>query len=104
MKYFTARPTGILSNFIKQYWSIENCNPGIEGHINRIIPNGLFELIFYLGDKPVSLDENRSIVTNSVITGQLAGYYDIKVSGKLSIFSIQFKAARFINVSGYSFE
>ena len=90
MEYYISKPSLILSKFVKHYWTIENCIPNGKEHIQRIVPNGLSELIFYLGDKPVSTDRNISINDNTLITGQLSGYYDIKVTGKLSLFSIIF--------------
>lgn len=91
MNYCIARPSLLLSKFVKHYWTIENCMPVGQEHIQRIVPNGLSELIFYLGDKPVSKDKNKSINENSVISGQLSEFYDIQISGKLSLFSILFQ-------------
>lgn len=91
MNYCIAKPSSLLSKFIKQYWTIENCIPNNQQHIQRIIPNGLLDLIFYLGDRPISNDKTKSINENTVITGHLREYYDIKVSGKLSLFSVFFR-------------
>lgn len=60
-------------------------------YTQRIVPNGLPELLFYLGDKPVSHDKARSIDSNAVISGHLREFYDIHVSGRLSLFSVLFK-------------
>ena len=59
-------------------------------HIQRIIPNGLSELIFYFSDKPVSTNKNTQISEQTVVTGQLSKHYDLKVTGDLSMFSIVF--------------
>ena len=91
MDYCIAKPSLLLSKFIKHYWTIENCIPNNQHHIQRIVPNGLMELMFYLGDKPVSNDKRKSISENSIITGHLREFYDINVSGQLSLFSILFK-------------
>jgi AraC-like DNA-binding protein len=61
-----------------------------ENHIQRIVPSGLLELIFYLGNKPTSLDNKKSINSNTLITGHLNEYYDLKIEGKMSLFSIIF--------------
>lgn len=91
MTYCIAKPSLPLSKFIKNYWTIEDCIPVSRHHTQRIVPSGLLELIFYLGDKPVSKNHTRTISENTVITGHLSDYYDIDVSGKLSLFSILFK-------------
>ena len=91
MEYCIAKPSLLLSKFIKQYWAIENCIPYPQEHIQRIVPNGLLELLFYLGDKPVSNDKTKSINENAIVTGHLREFYDINVTGRLSLFSILFK-------------
>lgn len=91
MEYCIAKPSLQLSKFIKHYWTIENCIPDYQQHTQRIVPNGLLELIFYLGDRPVSNDKTKSINENSIITGHLREFYDINVTGKLSLISILFK-------------
>lgn len=91
MEYCIAKPSWLLSKFIKHYWTIENCIPYRQQHTQRIVPNGLVELLFYLGDKPISNDKTKSINENSIITGHLREFYDINVTGKLSLVSILFK-------------
>jgi len=49
------------------------------------------ELMFYLGNKPKSLDEKKHFTENTILSGQQKGYYDILVSGNLSLFSISFQ-------------
>jgi AraC-like DNA-binding protein len=91
MEYQIAKPSTALAKFIKHYWALDNCIPYGSEHTQRIIPNGLIELIFYLDKKPVSTDSSKQITDTSTITGHLNEYYDIKVSGNLSLFSIIFK-------------
>lgn len=91
MTYNITRPSPPLSRFIKHYWTMENCMPDGKEHIQRIVPSGLPELIFYLADKPLSSDINRSVNAPALITGQLNSFYDLTVSGKLSLFSIIFQ-------------
>ncbi len=91
MDYNISRPSSILSNFVKQYWAIENCIPAGKEHIQRIVPNGLFDLIFYMSKKPKSVGLKKSITENTLLSGQISSYYDIKVTGKLSLFSIIFQ-------------
>lgn len=91
MNYQLAPPSGLLSDFVKHYWTIEKNFESGEEFIQRIVPSGLTELMFHLGDKPETSNENLTIEENTVICCQLNTYYDIKVSGKLSLFSILFK-------------
>lgn len=55
------------------------------------------ELVFYLCNKPKSLDEKKLFLENTVLSGQQKGFYDIVISGNLSMFSISFQpyGARF---------
>ena len=64
--------------------------PAGNEHIQRIIPSGLFELIFYFGEKPETTDPKKTINDNIILTGQLKNYHDLKVSGNLSLFAIYF--------------
>ncbi len=91
MIYNISKPSLQLSKFIKHYWTLENFIPDGRQHIQRIVPSGLPELIFYFGDKPVSSNRKKSINECSLISGQLNEFYDIKITGNISLFSIIFK-------------
>ncbi len=91
MSYYLAKPSLLLSQYVKQYWAIEDCLSYGNDHIQRVVPNGLMELMFYFGDKPKALDEKKPLSENSMLSGQQKTYYDIVVSGKLSLFSISFQ-------------
>lgn len=91
MSFHVAKPSFPLSKFVKQYWAIDNCLPDGKEHIQRIIPNGLMELTFYFGNRPRALDNNKHLQGDSILNGQQKNYYDIVVSGKLSMFSISFQ-------------
>lgn len=69
---------------------MENRMPVGMEHIQRIVPNGLAELIFYLDDLPQSMDTHKDLSEHSLLSGQQKRYYDIRVSGHLSLFSIIF--------------
>jgi AraC-like DNA-binding protein len=89
--YHVAKPSPFLSQYVKQYWAIENCLPNGSEHVQRVVPNGLMEMMFYLGDKPKALDANKQITDNAILSGQQKSFYDIAVTGKLSLFSISFQ-------------
>jgi len=106
VSYHISKPSLFLSQYVKQYWAIDDCLPQGSEHIQRVVPNGLMELMFYLGDKPKALDENKHLSENSILSGQQKSYYDIVVSGKLSLFSISFQpfgAKLFFNIPSNEF-
>lgn len=90
MNYHFSKPSLLLSPYVKQYWGLESCVPTGGEHIQRIVPNGLMELMFYLGDKPLSLNQKKSITDHTVLAGQQKEKYDLRVTGKLNIFSVSF--------------
>jgi AraC-like DNA-binding protein len=90
MDYNISKPSMFLSQYVKQYWSLESCMPTGKEHIQRIVPNGLFEMIFYFGNRPETTDPNKPINDNVILTGQLKYYHDLKVTGNLSLFAIYF--------------
>jgi AraC-like DNA-binding protein len=91
MEYNTSQPSGLLSDFVKQYWAMDAVHHNGNEHIQRIVPNGLQDLTFYIGDRPVPLDNDRSYSENTLISGQLKDYYDIKVHGSFTLFSVIFQ-------------
>ncbi len=91
MNYTIAKPSFQLSKYIKHYWTFENCLSAGKEHIQRIVPSGLTELVFYFQDRPVAANKDQSGKDYSLITGQLSSYYDLKITGKISLFSIIFQ-------------
>lgn len=86
----TDKPSASLSPYVKSYWMIENILSQGREHIQRIVPTGLLELSFHLGDKPKSSDTSKTIAEHSVITGHINQCFDITITGRLSLFSIYF--------------
>ena len=106
MSFHLSKPSYPLSLFVKQYWAIDDCAPENQPHIQRLVPTGLIDLMFYIGTRPTSLDNNRSISENSIVSGQLKDYYDISISEQLSMFSIVFQpygAKLFFNIPSNEF-
>lgn len=91
MSYHFAKPSFPLCQYVKQYWALENCLPVGGNHTQRIIPNGLMELVFYIEGRPQSLDAGKHLEANSNISGQLRKYYDLELAGQLSMFSVSFQ-------------
>ncbi len=91
MQYRLAQPSQQLSKFVKHYWTLDSSVPNGQDHIQRIVPTGLTDLIFYFGDKPKSTNRTKPHNESTLISGQLGNYYDLRVTGKLSLFSIIFQ-------------
>ncbi|MFW6224374.1 MAG: DUF6597 domain-containing transcriptional factor [Bacteroidota bacterium] len=90
MDYRIVKPSAALAPYVKHYWMLDDCLPKGREHIQRIVPSGLAELIFYLGDRPGSKDRQKPLSDNVLITGQLNEFYDLEVKGSMSLFSIVF--------------
>lgn len=90
MNYNISKPSRFLSQYVKLYWGLESSISEGKEHIQRIVPNGLFELIFYLNDKPKATDDKKAINDNIIVTGQLNNHHDLIITGKLSLFAIYF--------------
>ncbi|MCP3928026.1 MAG: AraC family transcriptional regulator [Bacteroidetes bacterium] len=91
MNYNISKPSKFLSQYVKQYWSLECRIPDGKNHLQRIVPSGLFELIFYLNGNPKATDNKKAINDNIIITGQIKNHHDLIISGNLSLFAIYFE-------------
>ena len=91
MSFCFANPSAILSPYIKQYWGIEDCQKPGDENIQRIIPNGMMSMTFYLSDCPQPLNHHQSAIENATISGHCKGFYDLKITGNLKLFSVSFK-------------
>ena len=101
MSFLVSQPSPFLAKYVKQYWMIENCiHPGSSYH-HRIVPNGLMELNFYLGEKPKVTNPDKELTENTLISGQQKSVYDLRINRNLSLFSITFQplgAKAFFNI------
>lgn len=101
MSFQVIQPSPGLSPYVRMYWAMEsNLKPG-EQHIQRIVPNGLAEIIFYQNDVPDSSLKEGFLKSQTQISGQKNCHYDLIVSGKTKLFSILFNPqgiSRFFNV------
>ncbi|HET6559184.1 MAG TPA: helix-turn-helix domain-containing protein [Prolixibacteraceae bacterium] len=101
MGFSFAKPSGVLSPYVKQYWGLENCLPVGEEHVQRIVPNGMMELTFYLSSKPSLVNHTQQSMEHSVLSGHCTGPYDLVITGDLRMFSVSFKplgASMFFNI------
>lgn len=86
----TGKPSDFLSPYVKSYWMIENMMADGREHTQRIVPTGLTELSFYLGDQPSCSDPGKSFSEHGVLTGQINNPFDLHIRGRLSLFSVCF--------------
>ena len=91
MSVHFATPSNILAPYIKRYWAIENRLDKGEKCVQRIIPTGLTELLLYFTPRPKVLNSNRYLSHNVALYGHHNNFYDIELSGELSVFSIVFE-------------
>jgi len=91
MHVYFATPSNILAPFIKRYWAIENVLEEDERCVQRIIPTGLTELMLYFTPCPKILTDNKYLSDNVALYGHQNDFYDMELTGSLSVFSIVFE-------------
>lgn len=101
MNYQLTRPSPSLTGVVRHYWMLDNCLPQGEEHVQRIVPNGLTELVFYHSTRPQISGPNAPAMDSGMISGQMQHYYDLKVTGHLSLFAVTFQPqglSRLLNI------
>lgn len=93
MIYQILTPSKLLRPFIQFYWIFESDSKvNICSNSQRIIPNGLIEVMFHYGDR---LNEKRDNKLQKqpqvIISGQQTGFYDIIQTGKTAFVAVLFK-------------
>ena len=91
MPVYFAAPSKLLAPYIKRYWAIENSLDQGEKCVQRIIPTGLTELLLYFTSHPKMLTDNKHLSDNAALYGHQNDFYDIELTGDLSVFSIVFE-------------
>jgi AraC-like DNA-binding protein len=86
-----ASPSHTLAPYIKRYWAIENTLGKGETCVQRIIPTGLTELMLYFTPRPQIITDNKQLSDNVALYGHQHDFYDMKLTGNLSVFSIVFQ-------------
>jgi len=86
-----AIPSEALAPYIKRYWAIENVLDKDEICVQRITPTGFTELLLYFTSRPKVLTVNKYLSDNAALYGHQNDFYDIKLTGRLSVFSVVFQ-------------
>lgn len=101
MSYQIAKPSALLSPYVKYYWTLTGCSGSIEEkHFQRIVPSGLNELNFYFSKLPVSSDNSFDISDRSMVSGLLNRFYDLEIKGDPGIFSVVFEPGGLYHLLG----
>ena len=88
MNYHITRPSPLLSGVVRHYWMLDNCLPKGGEHVQRIVPNGLTDLVFYLDTRPQITGLQGISMDSGMISGQMHEYYDLKITGHISLFAV----------------
>ncbi len=87
------QPSGILKNYIQNYFIVETNNEADFIPRQRVFPYGNVTIVFHYGS-PSKFKKRNSvehIESNLVICGQQTSYYDLSLSGKTGMILIVFK-------------
>ncbi|MGF1587006.1 MAG: DUF6597 domain-containing transcriptional factor [Bacteroidales bacterium] len=86
-----AKPSFLLTPYIKHYWSIENTGKPDDQYVQRIIPSGMIEMIFYIYSRPRILDGCKDFSENVILSGHQKDFYDLQCNGNITVFSVVFR-------------
>lgn len=91
------KAAGILSEFVKCYWTLES-NPEDAPTRNKIVPDGCIKMIFHYGDPYIHHTENGSVyqLPRCFVVGQLTAPYEVEPVGKTATFFVCFHPNGFI--------
>ncbi len=92
MDFKYIKPSKILSQFIKHYWSLEINNLGKNPSKHRILPHGFIEMYFHYGKNYIAEKNNSTykLTDNIVISGQQKNYTDFTPTGKIGFITAVF--------------
>ncbi len=99
MSYQITKPFPILSPYARHYWTLSGSSSG-KPHLQRIVPSGLNEVIFYFNDLPYCDDPDFRVSETSMVSGHLNRYYDLEVRGNPGLFSVVFEPQRLFRILG----
>lgn len=91
MTLHQAKPSPALAPYVKQYWCLEAYAPQAEAPIQRVVPNGLMELVFYLADTPTVLNSHHRFDGGLTLCGHTTSFFDLEVPPRLLLFTVSFQ-------------
>ena len=72
MSYIIHKPSGILSEYIKCIWMLEDESSCTQNFCSTLIPSGSIEIIFHFGGKGkyFSNNDHNCVITDNSVSGQ----------------------------------
>lgn len=96
MSYIIHKPSGILSEYIKCIWILEEESCKAQNSCTTLIPSGSIEIIFHFGGKGkyINNSSKREIVINSSISGQKSRSFTYFSNGTKGILAVMLQPAK----------
>ncbi len=91
MKFEFFQPSGILANYIKQYWLLET-DQSDGSIVERVIPNGTVDLMFHYKKELFVKTETGNEYTQpkSFISGISSSFADVHSQGEIGMICVEF--------------
>lgn len=100
-KYAEIQPDIELREFIKRYWVLDVTEPMPSEMVNRIIPEGLFEIVINYKSPYYDVTKSKYTLSNCFINGPFNTYRIFETTGSIGIFAIDFTPKGWYVLSGY---
>src|SRR4051812_7633831 len=87
LEYRETASSARLAPFVKCYWTLRGTPDGAP-EVERILPDGSFELVFHFGDPFTS---NGEVQPQAMLVGQIRQPTVIVASQRIDVFGVRFK-------------
>jgi AraC-like DNA-binding protein len=91
MSILLSKPSAVLSGFVKQYWFIDSVVSDDARYVQRIVPSGMPELMFFQGTRPSVAESGKNLEADSVISGHHKSFFDLQITDSFSLFAVTFQ-------------
>ncbi len=88
--YKEIQPDTKLKEFIKRYWILDIEEPTAAEMVNRVIPEGLFEIVINYKSPYYDITQKKVKLPNCFATGPLTSHRIFETNGSIGIFAIDF--------------
>ena len=100
-QYFEIQPPKILEKYVVRYWVLDVINPTPNESVNKIIPEGLFEIVVNYKDDYFDKSNNGEKIPKSFVNGPFNKYRIFETKGDIGIFAIDFTPVGWHALTGY---
>lgn len=92
MKYLEFKPSGILAEYIQLIWILESESPDETYPKERILPDGIIEMVFHYKDPFITHLANGDQIKQfqSFAISQMREFIELESDGKMGFISIRF--------------